>query len=265
MIIICEECQTRYLLPSHSLAPDGRRVRCTVCSHEWYQEYEDESFSDESGDDDGEIDVEPIPDAVKPIPEGSSVPSLEVSEQGKVIPWGSIAAASGAFVLVFLLLIVLRTPVTNMWPQSGVFYALLGMEPELPGDGLIFDQLQATSDNFGDAGLKIELSGNIVNLSADEVAVPPVKFTLSNKDGDHSDHWYWQPPQAYIAAHAELPFDTSFDALESDAEGVNVGFTLDNPAAVVNDGEPAMHDAEAHDESAEDAHDDATHESGSAH
>ncbi|MCB1556846.1 MAG: zinc-ribbon domain-containing protein [Alphaproteobacteria bacterium] len=37
MILTCEKCSTRYLLSAAALGTDGRRVRCTMCRHEWFQ------------------------------------------------------------------------------------------------------------------------------------------------------------------------------------------------------------------------------------
>src|SRR5687767_9418727 len=70
MILICENCKTRYLLPTHALGADGRRVRCTNCAHEWFQEPDDmESVEPPE-------DIEPIPESVMPVPDDSGLPAL---------------------------------------------------------------------------------------------------------------------------------------------------------------------------------------------
>ena len=37
MMLICSSCNSRYLVNSGDLKPDGRIVRCATCDHEWFQ------------------------------------------------------------------------------------------------------------------------------------------------------------------------------------------------------------------------------------
>lgn len=120
MILACEKCDTRYLVPDAVLGA-GKTVRCTKCSHEWYQEgekqpetavtevsetdedrseikREDIDFQDreDAGDDDEleespqgdleetEEDSEdiPIPESVKPGPDEDYVPVIAGAKDG---------------------------------------------------------------------------------------------------------------------------------------------------------------------------------------
>ena len=38
MLISCSACNSKYLVNSADLKPDGRMVECASCSHQWYQE-----------------------------------------------------------------------------------------------------------------------------------------------------------------------------------------------------------------------------------
>ena len=38
MLIHCSACNSKYLVNSADLKPDGRMVKCASCSHQWYQE-----------------------------------------------------------------------------------------------------------------------------------------------------------------------------------------------------------------------------------
>ena len=38
MLIRCSACNSKYLVNSADLKPDGRMVECASCSHQWYQE-----------------------------------------------------------------------------------------------------------------------------------------------------------------------------------------------------------------------------------
>ena len=38
MLISCSACNSKYLVNSADLKPDGRKVECVSCGHQWYQE-----------------------------------------------------------------------------------------------------------------------------------------------------------------------------------------------------------------------------------
>ena len=38
MLITCSSCNSKYLLNSADLKPNGRKVRCSICNEEWFQE-----------------------------------------------------------------------------------------------------------------------------------------------------------------------------------------------------------------------------------
>ena len=38
MLLACPSCNSKYLLNSAELKPDGKRVKCVKCEHEWFQE-----------------------------------------------------------------------------------------------------------------------------------------------------------------------------------------------------------------------------------
>ena len=40
MIITCPECATRYQIDASGFPDEGRDVKCTSCSHKWFQDYE---------------------------------------------------------------------------------------------------------------------------------------------------------------------------------------------------------------------------------
>ena len=42
MFIECSDCNSKYLVNSADLKPNGRMVECANCSHQWFQENEEE-------------------------------------------------------------------------------------------------------------------------------------------------------------------------------------------------------------------------------
>lgn len=231
MIISCEQCHTRYLMPDHAIGPDGRRVRCTSCGHEWFQEPDEEITSFEPPQ-----DLEPIPEAVKPVPEGSSLPAIsedltprpepqeeKVREEGM---WAGYAAAAAVFILIAAALFALRAPLTQAWPPLYALYEMAGMAPDIAGQGLILDRISAvaTRDQEGVSVLKVE--GKIINLTGDKVKVPPLQTTLRGDDGASFDSWQIAPPAAEVAPYGELAFETSYPALPENIKDLNIKLLL---------------------------------------
>ena len=38
MLISCSSCNSKYIVNSADLKPDGRTVQCAKCGHNWFQE-----------------------------------------------------------------------------------------------------------------------------------------------------------------------------------------------------------------------------------
>lgn len=223
MILTCEECKTRYLVPGHAVGPEGRRVRCTNCGHEWFQEPEDDAPPEMEPE-----DLEPIPEAVRPMPEGSEVPviaaePMEERTFDKARLFGYAAAAA-------LLLVVLggfflaRDQIAKAWPASLILYDLAGIETGIDGENLIFDQLKAFAE-VNEEGIQIlTVEANILNLSREESTVPYIQVTILDEAGAPVDSWLVEPEADVLEKQGELPFKTTYPEVSSDVKEVNVRF-----------------------------------------
>lgn len=72
MIITCEKCQARYLVPDLSIGTEGRSVRCTNCEHLWFQELDEdalEALKEAEGEQDQEPDLYDGDDILSNFPE----------------------------------------------------------------------------------------------------------------------------------------------------------------------------------------------------
>ncbi len=225
MILTCQNCHTRYLVHTHALGPDWRRVRCTNCSHEWYQE----------PDDLGELnlpdDVEPIPEAVRPIPEGSGLPALpeDVAAAAQAGAGGSLAGYAAAALLFFMIagaLYTLRDTVVHQWPPSYKLYELAGIAPPIAGEGLTFDRMTAVATMNAEGVTVLDVAGKIVNLRGSESHIPPLQMTLLKEDGSTFDAWQSEPPQQTVGPNGEIDFKASYPSLPNDVKDVSVALTL---------------------------------------
>lgn len=232
MILTCDECQTRYLLPGGLLGAEGRRVRCSQCAHEWFQEPEEgESFADTLAK------ADPIPDSVKPDHEYDFVESerpvlpVYTEAESSAAPSGGGGMAgyllAGAVLLIALGgAFVFSGAVVRMWPSTLAVYQALHISPSLPGDGLLIDRVRAEVVS-GDRGLNIlKISGYAMNRREDKKAatVPPLRVTLRRKGGEEIDSWLIVAPQDDLEYESEVAFSTTYPAPPLDAKEVNVRF-----------------------------------------
>lgn len=226
MIVTCESCKTRYLVPAHAISGEGRRVRCTSCDHEWFQE--PGMLVEDAPPPVLEEELEPIPESVKPIPEGSELPVItEPPLSGPPRDYGALAgyaAAAGVFLLITAVLFMSRGPVTHAWPPAVKLYELAGIAIPVSGEGLIFDRVSAlrSADERGGSILNIE--GVVVNLKQRDIDVPQLRIALRNAKGEVFDSWNVELPSHRLAGGADVRFQASYPGAPNDIVEATVSF-----------------------------------------
>lgn len=229
MILTCEECETRYLVPGHAIGPEGRKVRCTSCGHEWFvAPEEDEDFEEPE-------DIEPIPESVKPVPEGSELPVLREAGAGLREPepgrWVGYASAAIVFAAILGLLLVLHKPIVKTFPVTMAFYDLIGMESRIGGASLLFENIRAYVHIAEGAAPGLKVAGIILNLDRQETDLPPVQVSLITAGGEVVDSWLVNLPAGKIEGNGEMSFDSSYPNISRDVREVNVRFLARNSLA----------------------------------
>jgi hypothetical protein len=244
-------------VPGHAIGAGGRKVRCTACDHEWFQEpdepppaEEDMDFPDDGGDFTPE-DIQPIPESVKPLPEGSGLPALpeDVPPPGPRPDYSGLlgyAAAIVVFVLAGAGLFQARETVTGIWPPSAALYSSIGKPVPVTGEGLTFDRVTASVSASNEGAKVLTVAGVIVNLKESEVSIPPMLVVLREDDGAVFDSWRLDPPQAAAAPGTDVPFTTSYPEVPVQVKQVTVSFGDALPAAAAPaEGTEATHDSHA--------------------
>ncbi len=225
MILTCEECHTRYLLPTHLLGADGRRVRCTICSHEWFQIPEEESFADILAE------IPPPDDSVNnyrdddlPVLAQDVIPAE--SGKFKLEPGMLTGMASAVLfgIVIFACLVIFREPVTRAWPDSLALYETMGLAGEIPGDGLVFENLKATT-SYNAKGVEIlSVTGEVMNIRDYPVRVPGLRFALRREDGSEVESWSYASPAADIPPLKSIPLTATYPQIAADVKALNVRF-----------------------------------------
>lgn len=243
MIVSCEQCQARYLLASLLLGVDGRKVKCGVCGHVWFQPPVDEEYVAGSGGGD-EIsfkdhleheDLEPIPEGVKPIPEGSGMPItgshkfdlhfiFKLKQYLTLDNLGGGAMAAAVFAVVFAGMLALHNPLSKMWPPLSSLFSAVGIE-STAGQGLIFDQVAAHQSKDATTGKSIlTLTGNIVNMRKDPTDVPSVWATLQKSETEKGVTFMVKLDKPTIKGQGKMAFKTVYEELPDDMTQVKISF-----------------------------------------
>ena len=213
MILTCPQCSARFQLAAELLAPSGKTVRCSACHEAWFEKPELRELAEDL--EENRAPIEDIPDGVKPIPDGSNVPALtEEPKAGRIKSRfggliGGFVASLLFFVVIFSGLLVMKSSVISVWPESYVFYKTLGVMDHVPGQGLIFDRLSAKQEG----GLYV-IEGHVINLTSGARIVPLIEASLIGKNGTVSESWIIEPPVRVVAKEETMAFRAEYKPAE---------------------------------------------------
>lgn len=224
MILTCPTCETRFLLPAERLGPEGRRVKCSNCSHVWLQEpeYEDrdvqfstpnevveaqsfqETLKQQSSSD--------LPESVQPKLADTVLPSRITTKRQSTFKQ-AMAGYGGAALLFFMsfgVILGARDGIAKSWPASRLFYDSIGFGVPAPGEGLAFDEVlaKAAPDESGE-GEFIEIVGRIVNSAEKEQLLPPVSAMIRDGEGKIIERWIIDMPANTVGAEQAVVFNLS--------------------------------------------------------
>lgn len=236
MILTCPNCQVRYILPAASLAPDGRRVKCTKCDETWFQDPDLEELEEENvghGAPEEEYDSQgsedDIPHVIRPAAEGAGVPALSEGQEEGVFSKRNLAAygvGAGVFALIFAFLLSTPKTLTDLWLPIAGFYQALGYETDLPAEGLVFDRVEVTLDKQKE-GSSLVISGQIINLTGQKRVVPLIEAVAFDNSGAQLSQWYIKPRQETMSAQETMDFSTSFQEMKEGANELRLRFVLE--------------------------------------
>lgn len=193
MIVTCESCLTRYRVALADLHEAGRLVRCSECGHKWFQKPEDDieegsddddqpvSLSDlldtDNLDEEAQIDlVDPIPDSIRPDKEHDLPEEEEQSKEQLLQKVYGVVAACLFFLGLYLGFSLTQGAMLSTWPSSAALYEVTGHTIDVPGEGLVFERLEAVQE-----GPHLKLSGLVINLRAEDSSLPPLSVMLLDR------------------------------------------------------------------------------------
>ena len=221
MILTCPECSTRYQAKEAAFQPSGRRVRCAKCGHSWHQAPPVAE---------ADVEAQPAEAAPAPAPRTRAEPAPEAAEAPPAkrgFAMDRLALAGGWLGLVVVVLLIgwaavsYRQEVATLWPQSATLYAALGLPVNV--HGIAFTDVSYHRESE-DKQTVLAVTGKLVNVSGREIAVPPVRVTLTGEDGRELYHWDFTPDVAVLRAGQSVDFQTRLSSPPSAARHLTVRF-----------------------------------------
>lgn len=249
MIITCPTCATRYEAALSAFEPEGRKVRCSACGHEWLQfpadpempqeagsalpdawddapDDSDDAFGDgfaDGADGDGEREMVDIESEAARLAAASRRASAGFAARKAMRMrltrgWVALAACLALFVAGGY---HFRVDVVEVFPAAARIYAELGLEVNIRG--LAFRNIAYGQDV--ENGIPVmAIKGEIVNID-DEPQVPPrVRFSLLNEARQEIYHWTMRVERGPLAPDAALPFTTRLASPPSAARNIQIRF-----------------------------------------
>ena len=248
MILTCPECSTSYFVDDARIPAAGRSVKCTSCGHRWTAHRETSAPAEEPAE--PVVAVEPEaadleissaePDAqaeaatpapvvddeitftARPRPErranarGRRPAAREA--RSKVYVWVSAAAL---IVAVVAGAIVFRSQVVNLWPQSGLAYASLGLP--VTAAGLVIEDVHA-EPTFQGGRPALAVTGAIRNLRDQAMSTPAIRISLLGRAGKPVAAKILHPVDARVPAGARRHFAVAIVDPPAGAHDLEVSF-----------------------------------------
>ena len=234
MILTCPACATSYFVPDDAIGPNGRRVRCKSCGHDWRVSLEDEPLELSPASEDasaetgfGKRDETPDSLAETPAPELPRAFRAKAEQQRKMRRAATQGAIWAGLAVVFLSLLgaayAFRLPIVQAWPQAAAVYKLVGAPVNLAG--LEFEAVGAKTAIY-DPG-KVVVSGALRNIRENEVVAPPVRVALLNAAGAEVAHRIVRLETAPVLPGKVQGFAVVISDPDRKASGVGVDFVME--------------------------------------
>ncbi len=165
-----------------------------------------------------------IPEGVRPAPDGQGdlvIPAKRGFKWPAIdARFGGFATAGLIFLAVICALLLTQPQISRAWPPSNMIYALIGLTPAAPGEGLALANLQAKFENG-----HVTLSGDINNLKPEAIDVPAILASFTGAGDAVMEQVLIPPPIDRIKGEGHVSFSVVHTDVPADAKNVTFAFT----------------------------------------
>jgi predicted Zn finger-like uncharacterized protein len=218
MILQCDACNSRYLVPDSALIPDGRTVRCSDCGHTWYQSPPKKSDKmDRVGDD------RPIQSPDQLAGQDATSPSHPVpSRAGQIRISHRLAATAAGIALIIsaVMFLLLRPVIAHTIPATKGVYHIIG----LGNSGINLDRqvvLQEMTAERTEGG-ELIITGQVHNPTENAIDLPRFELALQGEGGQLDQVILNPPTNQRIDPGQSRPFRYQFDRVPDGAKNVSI-------------------------------------------
>jgi predicted Zn finger-like uncharacterized protein len=225
MVVTCSKCEKRYVVDPRALGTPGRRVRCANCQHTWFEAAPEDTVSS--------IKLPPLPETPPVVrstttaePGGPTLRRVQlpaVPRQGGGMVWLKRGVVAAAVVIAIWALVAERQDVMNVVPFTARFYAMIGLGPTVPGQGLELRQVMP-SRGVDNGVPTLAINGQIANVSSSPKPVPKLLVALRDASNKELQSWVVSVTDQPLAPGASVPFHTTISSPPDGATGVIVSF-----------------------------------------
>jgi predicted Zn finger-like uncharacterized protein len=252
MELSCPSCETRFFVADNAIPPAGRKVRCSVCGHEWIVQpallSETATAPARSGeaealnltDDDFRWPDEPATESkaprhtTAPPPAAAAAPEVASgahASSGTVVTGAGQSQRRSRWPLIGLILLVLialtyafRHDLVEAVPMLAGWFRMAGLPVSSTIDGLSVQEIQF-APTPGTNTPTVRVSGFIVNNGTAQAEIPPLEVVLMSADGATVASQSFRPPQPLLGSDRSTRFqyDISADAASVSKAEVRLG------------------------------------------
>ena len=192
MILTCPACATSYFIPDNAIGPNGRRVRCKSCSHDWRAVAEDAPL------DLGEVasafapaPSSPLSEAPEPEPIVAPLPQAFRARQNEKRKAQKAARQGLAWALLVILVAgslgfayLMRDRIVSRVPTLASAYKAVGIQTNVVG--LEFEAVNARYAAHDPS--HVVVSGALRNIRSHEIVAPAIRISIRDQTGREIDH-----------------------------------------------------------------------------
>lgn len=136
-------------------------------------------------------------------------------------PLGILGTAILVLSLIAAGLVIWRTTLVRLLPQTASFYSTFGLGVNLRG--LAFENIKVSRAQHDSVSVLI-IEGTIVSKASKMVEIPRLRFAIRNEKGQEVYTWTALPARAMLPPGESLPFRSRLSSPPPDANAVLVRF-----------------------------------------
>lgn len=199
MLISCPNCSTSFAVPARAIGETGKKVKCSKCAHNWFQE---------------PVKLETA--KLTPMPDAQNLGSdknLPAKVKQKINPL-HIAAS------VILLALIISTEILKNPTSYEAVSDKLKLYDYSAVKFVNFESKSKVNDNK----LDFNLSGQIINTSPNKVIIPKVDVKIMSKGGRVISHARLKPEKDVLEPYEVFSYNPQITRVTGNADKVVISY-----------------------------------------